>query len=66
MALEVCDGSGGPTKVLRRVVIALSKTEQEWRDGPTPCGGLGVLAVSSGYGLSLTTGGRIESLKVQA
>lgn len=41
MALEVCDGSGGPTKVLRRVVIALSKTEQEWRDGPTPCGGLG-------------------------
>lgn len=66
MASEVCDGSGGPWKVLRRVVIALSESEQEWRDGPTPCGsGEGVL-VSSGYGLSLITGGRIESLKVQA
>lgn len=47
MALEVCDGSGGPTKALRRVVIALSKTEQEWRDGPTPCGAGGAGGVSS-------------------
>lgn len=60
------DGCGGPTKAWGRVVTAVFTTEQEWSSRKrSDTLGWGA-AVSCCSGVSLTTEGGIESLKVQA